>query len=168
MASSAPSAQELVLTFGQPAIALEGRDGETCQALAALLSDMLRGRFLRVLGEDTEQALLLVDSCDGTPLTTRRRIREKCGDMDILRSRRMTAEWLIVRKFLLAESGGRAVLFPQARRMATNTAWAHFSACRGTLVSARELGHLGILVQHSVLDRALQTSLSRLFCQLSG
>lgn len=167
MASVAQTGQQLVVTFGRPAVALEGRDAETCQALAALLSEALRSKFLGLLAEDTEQAVLLVDSCDGTPVTTRRRITKKSADLDIVRSQRLTAEWLIVRKFLLTESGKRAVVFPQPRRMATKTSWAHFSACRETMPTGRELGHTGILVQHSVLDRPLRSFCSRLFAQIA-
>lgn len=67
MASVAQTGQELAVEFGRPAVALEGRDAETCQALAALLSEALRSKFLGLLAEDSEQAVLLVDSCGGTP-----------------------------------------------------------------------------------------------------
>ena len=45
--------------------------------------------------------------------------------------------------------------------MNQNTAWAHWSAVREFLESGRELGHAGLLIQHSVLDRPIMSSLSQ-------
>ena len=47
--------------------------------------------------------------------------------------------------------------------MNQKTDWAHWSAVRELLESGRELGHAGLLIQHSVLDRAIMSSLSRHF-----
>ena len=44
--------------------------------------------------------------------------------------------------------------------MNQKTAWAHWSAVSELLESGRELGHAGLLIQHSVLDQAIVRSLS--------
>ena len=152
---------ELVLHFGRPVVRLEGRDSEDVAALAWHLFEALKTKFSCAMMSDPGQAVLLVDSCDGTPLLTRKRLTSKTQLLDIVRSQRSAGEWLIQRTFLLTESGARAVLFSQPRKMKTKTAWAHFQATRELGMVGRECGLTGLVVQHTVLDRAIQSSLSR-------
>ena len=155
------SASELVLHFGRPSVHLEGRDSEDVVALAYHLHTTLKSKFYNVLLSDPAQACLIVDSCDGTPLITRKRLRCKTDALGVIRSQRSTGEWLIQRQLCLTESGGRAVLFSHPRQMKTKTSWAHFQATRELSKTGREFGLTGLVIQHTVLDRAIQGSLHR-------
>lgn len=63
----AMAAAVLVLHLGRPSVNLEGRDGEDCAALACHIDAALRERFVTTVREDPGQAMLIADSCDGTP-----------------------------------------------------------------------------------------------------
>ena len=110
-------AQDLVVQYGRPGQCLLGRDARDCAALAAQLHDALKRKFICTLSEDKQQAVLLVGSADGTPLTTRRRVSLKSGELEVLRKQRSTGERLIVRRFLMTEFGRRFVHFSEARKM---------------------------------------------------
>ena len=155
----------LVLHFGRPCVPLGRHEEGVCSALACLLHTATREQFLSVLVEDPGQAVMIVDSCDGAPLTTRTRLRFKCGELDVARVQRSTGEWLILRKLVVSDSGKHAVLFGMPRKMHTKTGWAHFAACGELLGTGRQLGHAGVLVEHSVLDRGIQSSVARLLEQ---
>ena len=51
--------------------------------------------------------------------------------------------------------GVTRVMFTESRRMATQTAWAHWSAWRSMTRLGREMGHAGLLVSHYIYDRAV-------------
>lgn len=161
-------ASDAVWYYGRHGVDLSGRDAQDCAGLASLLFSTLKEHFLVTLSEDPQQAVMIIDSCDGTPLTTRRRIFKKCGELEVIRRQKSTGEWLIQRKFLVTEAGKRCVLFGHPRKMAMNTAWAHFQATRELLGTGRELGHQGLLIEHTVLDRAIHTSLSRHMQEMSS
>jgi hypothetical protein len=118
-----------------------------------------------VLAEDPSQALMIVDACDGTPLKTRVRLRFKCVELEQVRQQQSIGEWLILRKFVVSESGKQAVMFGMPRKMDTEIGWAHFAACQELVATGRQLGHVGVLVEHSVLDRGIQSSVARLLEQ---
>ena len=159
------AAHALVLHFGRPAVLLGKHEERVCRALACSLHKAMHEKLYSVLAEDQNQALMIVDACDGTPLKTRCRLRFKCGELDVVRQQRSTGEWLILRKFVVSESGKQAVLFGMPRKMDTKTGWAHFAACQELLATGRQLGHAGVLVEHSVLDRGIQSSVARLLEQ---
>ena len=67
------TASDLVLHYGRPGVCLEGRDIEDCRALAWQLERATRAKFLGVLASDQDQAAMIVDSCDGTALVSRKK-----------------------------------------------------------------------------------------------
>ena len=85
-------ASELVLRYGRPSVCLEGREIEDVASLAWQLMSTLKRRFESTLLADPGPAVLLVDSCDGTPLVTRKRLRRKTELLDVVRSQRSTGE----------------------------------------------------------------------------
>jgi hypothetical protein len=157
---------ELVLHYGRPGVLLQGSEVQECVALSYHVSNLAKTRFVDTLLRDEGQAVMIVDSCDGTPLITRNRIREKAGELEVIRRQKSTGEWLILRKFVLTEDGQRAVVFGMPRRMGSKTAWAHFQATRELIGTGRELGHKGLLLNHTVLDRAIQGPVSRHMAEL--
>jgi hypothetical protein len=105
-------------------------------------------------------------SADATPLSTREELKAQWRDLVVRRRTKRPGDWLIQRLFLKSASGNVRVLLDEPKLLKDKTAWSHFAACRELCHTARELGHQGLVINHTCADRAVVEPLARHMRQL--
>lgn len=140
--------------------------------LCELLKSFLRRKALELIETAGGRPILLSYSSDGTPLTTRERLRLRLNGTaaPVVRVGGSSQEYLIQQVFVRrldvdGNSRTEVVLREPLPFTSGKAAWAVFAAGRDFFPTLRSAGHGGIAIQHFAFDRALHKPLVRLFSQ---
>jgi hypothetical protein len=148
-------ATEAIDAYAKPSVCLDSHERETCDRVAEASKRWLRARAQTWVNERQDDPIGTVFSSDGTPLSTRERLKMTYRTFTFTRSGRSCKEWLVQRKYFFDMRGNMWPLFIHPKIMADKTSWTHMEAMRQLAPPARAWGHRGLEVEHFVWDRAV-------------
>ena len=165
-----PSLQALCLSYCSASKILDTTEVQECAKLAEVLKKFLRLQCLRLVETSQELPILLSYSSDASSCLCHTQSHASIAEHHVLRKGKILVEFLQQRCFLKTRtSAGEervALLMGEPLAMtAGKKTWHMFTAGSTFFPTLRRAGHTGISLFHLVADRAVQSSLSKVFQQ---
>ena len=162
--------QNLLLKYGKPSYVLVGNDRHEMPQLVEVLKQFLRQYGEAFIKGADGLPILRSYSSDCTPVKVKQRITAKLGPTRVHRVGGMSVELLMEVVFLRYvdlddQCHTHVVLRDPLPLTHGKSGLALFAASRQFFPTARECGHLGLVVEHLVCDRAQLSILDRLLRQ---
>lgn len=142
-------------------------EAEEASKLVEVAKAFLWGKAKALVSEANGAPVLYCYGADATPVLTKCTLTAKLpSGKRIVRKAGRGAELLVERAFLKTSGGAGPAkvvcLFSDPTPLSEGKgAWQHFVACCKFFPMVRNLGHKGIVVQHYVFDRAIQSAMAK-------
>lgn len=154
-AQALDSIADKILLWPKPSKVCSSREVEQISRLAEVLKRFLRTEMLAFVRRNSQEPLLFFYSSDCTPTKTVEAWSRTSGNLHVRRRGRHSQELLQQRLYCMNSSGEVRVLLDEPRVLADKTSWTHLEAYRHFFELPRRAGHLGLVIEHFVWDRAV-------------